>query len=86
MQFEMRKIAFNAPKAFSLEHEGVVLEGEIVRVGAKLFRLKACLKGELMLICDTSGKEFKKALMSRWFCIFQTGCGIRKAKVWILII
>ncbi|RVY30595.1 hypothetical protein ECC16_03895 [Helicobacter pylori] len=28
MQFEMRKIAFNAPKAFSLEHEGVVLEGE----------------------------------------------------------
>ncbi|WP_180763830.1 hypothetical protein [Helicobacter pylori] len=50
MQFEMRKIAFNVPKAFSLEHEGVVLEGEVVRVGAKLFRLEACLKGELMLI------------------------------------
>ncbi|WRA09009.1 hypothetical protein KVM17_00955 [Helicobacter pylori] len=62
MQFEMRKIAFNAPKAFSLEHERVVLEGEVVRVGAKLFRLEARLKGELMLVCDTSGKEFKKSL------------------------
>ncbi len=62
MQFEMRKIAFNVPKAFSLEHEGVVLEGEVVRVGTKLFRLKAHLKGELILVCDTSGKEFKKSL------------------------
>ncbi|WP_104748522.1 hypothetical protein [Helicobacter cetorum] len=60
MQLEMRKILSNAPKKFSLEHEGVVLEGEVVRVGAKLFCLKAQLKGELMLTCNMSGKEFKK--------------------------
>ncbi|WP_104760804.1 hypothetical protein [Helicobacter cetorum] len=60
MQLEMRKITPNAPKQVSLEYEGVVLEGEVMRVNAKLFCLKARLKGELMLACNMSGEEFKK--------------------------
>lgn len=57
----MCKIVFNVFKVFFLEYEGVVLEGEVVWVGVKLFCLEVCFKGELMFICDISGKEFKKS-------------------------
>ncbi|AFI05086.1 DUF177 domain-containing protein [Helicobacter cetorum] len=62
MKLEMRKIASNVPKKISLEYEGVSLEGEVVRLNGKIFRLNARIKGELMLVCSLSGKEFKRQI------------------------
>lgn len=61
MKIEFKKIT-TTPKSFSLESEGVVLDGEVRRVSAKLFEIKAHLHGEINLTCDLSGEEYQEAL------------------------
>ncbi len=57
MKIDFRKIAFQ-PKAFFIQNETLVFEGEVKRIGDKLFRVNAILNGELKLVCDRSGEEY----------------------------
>lgn len=61
MKIEFKKITAT-PKSFSLESEGVVFCGEVSRISARLFEIKARLGGEITLICDLSGEEYQQPL------------------------
>ena len=60
------KIAFKKitaqPKEVSLELEGVRLSGELYRLDSTMLCLKGKLSGEIWLVCDYSGEEFKERL------------------------
>lgn len=61
MKIEFKKIT-SAPKEFSLESNGVVFCGEILRISSRLFKINGHLKGEIDLVCDRSGDEYQEAL------------------------
>ncbi|WP_305862461.1 hypothetical protein [Helicobacter cholecystus] len=61
MKIEFKKIT-DTPKSFSLQSQGVKLSGEVRRISAKLFEIKAHLEGEITLVCDRSAQEYQEPL------------------------
>ncbi|WP_233709548.1 DUF177 domain-containing protein [Helicobacter pametensis] len=49
------------------------LEGEVTRISSKLFRLDALLQGEIDLICDRSGEEYREYIDERLTLLISNG-------------
>ncbi len=61
MRIQARKIS-STPKSFSLQKDGISLNGYIKEVQKGLFILQGKLSGKISLICDISGEEYDKEL------------------------
>lgn len=61
MKIEFKKIS-SIPKSFLVSIGDMHLQGEIRRIGERLFRLEAVLKGVIPLVCDRSGEEYHQSI------------------------
>lgn len=83
MRIEFRKIT-NKPKPVHVilnnrknnelcENENIELEGEILKLDAKIVKFCGKMKGNLQLVCAISGQEFTKQIDEELVLYFSDG-------------
>lgn len=56
-----------------IESEGLRFEGEIKRIGERLFKIDSVLIGKIQLICDRSGEEYLEEINESLVLLISNG-------------
>lgn len=72
MKISFQKIT-NQPKNFSLQKEGILFEGNVIRVNQSLYKITSTISGEIALVCDRSGEDFLKCIQEDLTLLISNG-------------